>query len=262
MDLALKDQVALLTGASRGLGRAAAEAMAQEGAKVALVSRTPDVLRAADEIHEATGAETLGIQADMTRWGDIDRLFQESLDRFGHVDILFFNIRGPRPGAFLELSVEDWEAGVDLMIMSAVRLLYAVIPHMIERGAGSIIANESFTVKQPVDNLILSNALRLSVIGLVKSLSAELGPKGIRVNSINPSWTMTSRVVELLEDRARREGISVEEATRKITSSSPLGRMGTVEEYGRMVAWLVSPAASYLNGQTFFFDGGFVQAPL
>lgn len=262
MDLALKDQVALLTGASRGLGRAAAEAMAHEGAKVAVVSRTPDVVRAADEIRQATGAETLGIQADLTHPDDIGRLLEETLDRFGHVDILFFNIRGPKPGAFLELSAEDWEAGVDLVIMSAVRLLYAVIPHMIERGAGSIIANESFTVKQPVDNLILSNALRLSVIGLVKSLSTELGPKGIRINSINPSWTMTGRVVELLKDRARREGISVDEATRRITASSPLGRMGTVEEYGRMAAWLASPAAAYLSGQAFFFDGGFVQAPL
>lgn len=262
MDLALKDQVALLTGASRGLGRAAAEALAREGAKVALVSRTADVLEAADEIRATTGAETLGIQADLTRWDDIGRLFKETLDHFGHVDILFFNIRGPKPGAFLELTAEDWENGVDLMIMSAVRVLYAVVPHMIERGTGSIIVNESFTVKQPVDNLILSNALRLSVIGLVKSLSTELGPKGIRVNSINPSWTMTSRVVELLEDRARREGISVDEATRKITASSPLGRMGTVEEYGRMVAWVASPAAAYLSGQALFFDGGFVQAPL
>lgn len=146
--------------------------------------------------------------------------------------------------------------------MSAVRLCYAVIPHMLERGEGSIVATQSYSVKQPIDHLILSNSIRLAVIGLMKSLANELGPKGIRVNSINPAWTWTERVHELMTDRANRNQTSIDEEISRVTAELPLGRMGTVEEYGRAVVWLASPAASFIHGHALMFDGGAIKAAL
>jgi 3-oxoacyl-[acyl-carrier protein] reductase len=146
--------------------------------------------------------------------------------------------------------------------MSTVYLSYALVPHMLERGAGSLVATQSFTVKQPLDNLILSNSLRMAVIGLMKSLANELGPKGIRVNSINPGWTWTERVEQLMTDRAERNRTSVAEETAFITGDIPLRRMGTAEEFGRAVAWLVSPAASFIHGHALIIDGGTVRAAI
>ena len=140
--------------------------------------------------------------------------------------------------------------------MSTVRLCYAVVPIMLEQSSGSIIASQSYSVKQPIDFLILSNSVRLSVIGLMKSLANELGPKGIRVNSINPYWTWTERIDQLLADRAERSQTSIEEEAAKITQDAPLRRMGQLEEYGKTIAWLASPAASFIHGQALMFDGG------
>jgi 3-oxoacyl-[acyl-carrier protein] reductase len=127
---------------------------------------------------------------------------------------------------------------------------------MLEAGSGSIVANQSYSVKQPIDNLILSNSIRMAVVGMMKSLANELGPRGIRVNSIHPAWTWTERVEQLLHDRAQRKSITFEEEAAKVTQAVPLGRMGTVEEYGRTVAWLASPAASFIHGHALMFDGG------
>jgi 3-oxoacyl-[acyl-carrier protein] reductase len=133
---------------------------------------------------------------------------------------------------------------------------------MLRQGAGSIVASQSYSVKQPIDNLVLSNSIRMAVVGLMKSLANELGPKGIRVNSILPGWTSTERVVHLFEDRARRVGSTPEAEAEKIMQTVPLGRLATVEEYGRAVAWLASPAASYVHGHALFLDGGIVKAAL
>jgi 3-oxoacyl-[acyl-carrier protein] reductase len=146
--------------------------------------------------------------------------------------------------------------------MSTVYLCYALVPHMLERGEGSLVATQSFTVKQPLDNLILSNSLRMAVIGLMKSLANELGPKGIRVNTINPGFTWTERVEQLMTDRAERNRTSVAEESAQVAREIPLGRMGTVEEYGRAVAWLASPAASYIHGHALIIDGGAVRTAL
>lgn len=262
MDLGLKDKVALVTAASRGLGKAAALEFAREGAKVAICARSEDLDKTADEIREQTGAELLSVRADLTSRPDIDALVEATLEEFGRIDILIINAGGPPPGDFLSLDPEDWEAAVSLTLMSAVHLCYAVIPHMLERGSGSIVATESYSVKQPIANLILSNSLRMAVIGLLKSLANELGPKGIRINSINPSWTMTGRVEELLSDRAARKGTTLEEEAAAVTTGVPLGRMGTVEEYSRAIVWLASPAASYIHGHPLMFDGGATKATL
>jgi 3-oxoacyl-[acyl-carrier protein] reductase len=262
MDLGLKDKVALVTAASRGLGKAAALALAREGANVSICSRSDQIDAAATEIQRQSNAKVLPIQADVTVPADIKKLVERTLERYGNIDIVIINAGGPPPGNFMNLNPEDWESAVQLTLMSAVRLCYAVIPHMLERGSGSIVTTQSYSVKQPIDNLILSNSLRMAVIGLMKSLANELGPKGIRVNSINPAWTWTERIEQLMSDRAARSGESIEQETSKVTSGIPLGRMGTVEEYGQAIAWLASPAASFIHGHGLMFDGGATKATL
>jgi 3-oxoacyl-[acyl-carrier protein] reductase len=262
MDLGLKDRVALVTGASRGLGRAAAEAFAVEGARLAICSHSPAIDTAADVIRETSGRPVLSVQADLARQADVQRFVAAAVEAYGQIDILVINGGGPKPGPFLDLQVEDWEAAVRLALMSSVYLCYAVVPHMIRQGSGSIVASQSYSVKQPIENLVLSNSVRMAVVGLMKSLAGELGPRGIRVNSIHPGWTATERVVHLFEDRARRAGTTPESEAEKIIRSVPLGRLATVEEYGRTVAWLASPAASFVHGHALFLDGGIVQASL
>jgi 3-oxoacyl-[acyl-carrier protein] reductase len=262
MDLGLNGRVVLVTAASRGLGKAAAAAFAREGAKLAICARSDDLERSAEEIRAETGARVLAVRADVTRAEDIQRLVQETIAEYEKIDILIVNAGGPPPGSFLDLTPEDWQKAIDLTLMSAVHLCYAVVPHMLAAGSGSIVTTQSYSVKQPLDNLILSNSLRMAVIGLIKSMANELGPKGIRVNSINPAWTWTERVQQLMEDRAARNRSSVEEEKGKVTTAVPLGRMGTVEEYGKTIAWLASPAASFIHGHALMFDGGATKASL
>jgi len=262
MDLGLKDKVVILTAASKGLGKAAARAFAIEGARLVMSARSSALDSAADKIRQETGAQVLAVRADITQQADIDNLVDAALREYGEIDIVFINAGGPPPGKFLDLTADDWEAACQLTLMSAVRLCYAVVPHMLERGGGSIVTTQSVTVKQPIDNLILSNSLRMAVIGLMKSLANELGPKGIRVNSINPGYTWTERVENLISDSARRSGVSLDDASSKITDAIPLQRMGTVEEFGNAVAWLASPAASYIHGHALMFDGGMTKTAL
>jgi 3-oxoacyl-[acyl-carrier protein] reductase len=256
MDLGLDGKVALVTAASRGLGKAAADALAEAGAKIALCSRTSAIDAAAKDIRRSIGAEAIAVRADLRNPDEIVSLVDQTIAHYGMIDILIINAGGPPPGDFLSLEPNDWRQALDLTIMSAVHLCYAAIPNMLEAGSGSIVATQSFTVKQPLENLVLSNSLRLAVIGLMKSLADELGPKGIRVNSINPAWTRTERVDELLADRADRRNTSVEEEAARVTQGIPLGRMGGLKEYGQTIAWLASPAASFIHGHALMFDGG------
>ena len=262
MDLELKDKVALVTAASKGLGKAAAMQFAREGARVAICARSDALDTAAIEITEETGAEVLAKHADVTKQGDIDALVKTTLEQFGAIDILILNAGGPPPGTFLSLGIDDWHAALELTLMSAVRLCHAVVPHMLERGSGSIVAIESVSIKQPADGLLLSNSIRMAVIGMLKTMANELGPMGIRVNSVNPAWTDTDRVDQLLEARAKAAGTTLEQEREKITGSVPLGRMGTVEEFGKTVAWMASPAASFVHGHALLFDGGSSKASL
>ena len=262
MDLDLKGKVVLLTAASKGLGKAAAMEFAREGANVSMCARSELLEPAAQEIRSETGADVLAVRADVTSQADIDRLVSATVDRFGVIDILIVNSGGPRPGPFLDLKPEDWEAAVQLTLMSAVRLCYAVVPLMVARGSGSIVATQSYSVKQPIDNLMLSNSLRLAVIGMMKSLANELGPKGIRVKSINPAWTWTERVVNLMIDRANRAGTTKDIEAARLAADIPLKRFGSVDEYGKAIAWLASPAASFVHGHALMFDGGIVKAPV
>jgi 3-oxoacyl-[acyl-carrier protein] reductase len=262
MDLGLHGKTAVVAAASRGLGKAAAIALAQEGAEVALCSRSDQIFETAEEIESASGRHAWACQADVTNGEQIHAFIDGALDEFGHLDILIVNAGGPPPGGFLDFGPGDWQAAIDLTIMSAVRLCYAVVPSFVAQKSGSIVATESYSVKQPIDNLILSNSLRLAVIGMLKSMANELGPMGIRVNSINPAWTQTERVDQLLSHRATRKGTSPQEEQVDLAGTIPLRRIATAEEYGRVVAWLASPAASFIHGQALMFDGGLVQAPL
>ncbi len=257
MNLGLQDKVALVTAASRGLGRAVAMELAREGARVAICARQEGPLsEAADAIRQTTGAEILAVPADVSDPQGVERVVEATLSRFGRIDILVTNAGGPPPGRFLDFTPADWEAAVQLTLMSVVRLCYAVVPTMRAQKSGSIVAMTSVSVKQPLPNLILSNSLRLAVVGLVKTLADELAPDGIRVNAVCPGWTKTERVEQLLRDRAARNGTSVEEEEAKITAAIPLGRMATPEEFARAVAFLSSPAASYITGISLLVDGG------
>lgn len=262
MNLQLKDQVAVVSAASKGLGKAAAMALGQEGARLAICARSDALEETAQEIRSATGAEVLAMRTDVTNRDEVEAFVQQTVGQYGQVDILIVNSAGPPPGEFTDLTVEDWETGVQTTIMSALYLCYAAIPHMLERGSGSIVATESYAVKQPIARLITSNSLRLAVIGLMKSLANELGPKGIRVNSINPAWTWTDRIEQLMADRAEAGGTTAEEEAEKVVQALPLGRMGTLEEYGQSIAWLASPSAGFIHGHALMFDGGAVASPL
>jgi len=262
MDLGITGKVAMVAAASKGLGKAAAMELAREGAHVSICARGPQIAQVAEEIRQSTRSKVLGVQADLAKAEDIDRFIRATLTEFGSIDILVLNAGGPPPGGFLDLKPDAWETAFELTVMSAVRLCRGVIPHMLESGGGSIVAIQSYSVKQPVEGLILSNSLRLAVVSLMESLSQEFGPKGIRVNWINPYFTRTERVEQLLADRAARKGSTVEQEATEITRVVPLGRMGTVEEFGRAVAFLAAPASEGISGHGLMFDGGAVKTPL
>ncbi len=262
MDLQVKDQVALVAAASKGLGKSAAMALAQEGAHLAICARSEALDATAEEIRSETGAKVFAVRTDLTERDQVDAFVTQALDQYGQIDILIINCGGPPPGNFMDLTVEDWEAGIRTTIMSTLYLCYAVVPHMIGRGSGSIVTTQSYSTKQPLARLITSNSLRLAVLGLMKSLANELGPQGIRVNSINPAWTWTDRVQKLMEDRASAAGTTVEQEAAKVAEALPLRRMGTLDEYGKSIAWLASPAAGFIHGHALMFDGGGVSAPL
>ncbi len=267
MDLGLRGKVALVTAASKGLGRAAATALAAEGARVAICARGTAVEAAGREIQAAAAAAgfdgpVLALRGDVGLQADVDRVVAETLAAYGRIDILVLNSGGPPPGGFFDLKPQDWDTAVNLTLMSAVRLLYAVLPGMRERREGSVVAMESVSVKQPIDRLILSNSIRLAVIGLLKTLANELGGEGIRINSINPTYTVTDRVAQLLDSRAKAHNSSPEAEAAAVAAHIPLGRLGTPEEFGRTVAWLASPAAGFIHGHALMFDGGETRAAL
>jgi 3-oxoacyl-[acyl-carrier protein] reductase len=263
MDLGLKNKIALVAGASRGLGAATARQLAREGARVALNSRNPEKLAAtAASIRAETGGEVLAVPGDVTSASDIERMVRETIQHFGGLDILITNSGGPKPGTFDDLDDEAWLTANNLMLMSAVRLIRAALPELRSSAAPAVLAVTSYSVKQPLPNLILSNSVRLAVIGLIKSLALELGPQGIRFNSILPAFTETERITELMTDRAARNGTSVENEIKKQAAASPFGRMASPQEFANVAVFLCSPAASYLTGVMLSVDGGMYRGTL
>jgi 3-oxoacyl-[acyl-carrier protein] reductase len=257
MDLGLTDKKALVCGASRGLGYATALALAGEGARVAVNARDAARLdAAAAEIAHRTGSKTLAVPGDLARPDFAASLPILAAEKLGGLDILVVNTGGPPPGKFEEFDDDAWLKAVNLMLMSAVRLIRAALPALRASNSPAVLTVTSYGVKQPISRLVLSNSIRAAVAGLTKTLALELGPEGIRVNSILPAWTETERVGELMADRARRTGRSSGEETRLQAAESALGRMAKPEEFARAAAFLCSPAASFLTGVMLPVDGG------
>jgi 3-oxoacyl-[acyl-carrier protein] reductase len=260
MDLGLRGQTALVAAASRGLGRAVAAAFVGEGARVAICARNRQRLEAtASEL----GGDVLPVPADVTKPEDVERFVRTAADRFGHIDILVNNAGSPPAGAFVELTDEQWSQAITLNLMSAVRLTRAVIPYMRRQGGGRILNITSYVIKQPLQNLVLSNAVRLAVAGLAKTLAMELGPDNIQVNTVCPGPIATERLEELTQTLATRQQISFDEADRRLwTEQIPLGRVGQPEEFANAVVFLASPRASFITGTALQIDGGLIKAVL
>ncbi|HEY9087758.1 MAG TPA: SDR family oxidoreductase [Anaerolineaceae bacterium] len=263
MDLKLKGKIALVTGSSSGLGFATARLLAQEGARVAMNGRSPEKLdTAAEKIQAETGAEVFTVRGDLSEHPVAAQTVQAVADHWGGLDILIANAGGPPPGRFESFSDEAWQEALELSFLSQVRLIRAALPYLRKSDSPAVLTVTSYSVKQPIPNLVLSNSVRLATIGLTKTLAFELGKENIRFNSILPGWTETARVITLMENRARTNGTTVEEEQQRQASESPLGRMGHPEEFAAAAVFLVSPAAAYINGVMLPVDGGIVRGTL
>ncbi|ATY84426.1 3-oxoacyl-ACP reductase [Kyrpidia spormannii] len=254
-------KVAIVTAASKGLGRAVALELAQAGNDLVIASRDAQrIEETARWIRERSDVEVIPVQADVTSAGDIEKVVRTAADRWGRVDILINNAGGPPAGTFEQFDDKAWYAAVDLNLMSVVRATRLVIPYMRLQGGGRIINLTSTSVKQPIPNLVLSNTVRAAVAGLTKTLSIELAPYNILVNNVAPGRIETDRVRELDRITAEKTGEPVDEVRKRWEGQIPLGRYGTPEEFAKVVAFLCSPAASYLTGLTISVDGGLTKS--
>ena len=259
MDLGLKGKVAMVAGASRGLGYAVAEALAREGAKVSIASRDEQAISAAAT---RIGSDVLAVPVDVKSADAIQRWTDQTAQRFGGVDLLFTNSGGPPAGAAISFDDAAWQEAVELLLFSTLRMVRAAVPLMQARGGGAILMSTSASVKEPISNLGLSTVLRASVSALAKTLAIELAPARIRVNQIIPGRVDTDRVKQLDQIAATKQGITPEQAKQKSMAVIPMGRYGETEEYGRVGAFLLSDAASYMTGATVQVDGGLIKSVL
>lgn len=259
MSLGLENARALVMGSSRGLGYAVAEALASEGARLALVSRDRErVQAAAERLRTGTGAEVHALTADLADPDAPARAVADARERLGGLDALLNNTGGPPPGAFEALDDAAWARGFELTLMSVVRTLRSALPILSEDGGGAALTVLSSSVGRPIPNLDLSNTFRPALAALTVSLSKQWAPRGVRVNGLAPGRILTDRTEEL--DRARAErGNTTKEAVRAASIAAiPLGRLGAPEEFARAAAFLLSPAASYVSGVVLRADGGMV----
>jgi 3-oxoacyl-[acyl-carrier protein] reductase len=264
MDLGLKGKAVLVAAASKGLGRAIAEEFAREGAKVAMCSRDEAAITsAAKAVAQAAGTETLPVVADLATAAGCETFIRRAVERLGGIDVLVVNAGGPPPGRFEELTEDAWDKAYQLTLQSAVRLTRLALPEL-KKTKGNIVYSTSTSVRQPTQylNLILSNALRAAVHGMLKTLSKDLAKDGIRVNAVQPGRIATDRLVQLDTDTAKRTGRSPEEVRKEWETSGviPLGRYGDPKEYAAAAVFLASARASYITGVSLQVDGGMLQA--
>jgi 3-oxoacyl-[acyl-carrier protein] reductase len=261
MDLELKDKVAIIGGASKGLGRACAEVLAEEGAKITICSRTRDDLeQAAAEIWDITGAEVLAFAGDLEKYDVIKDLISTTVDHFGRLDIMVNNSGGPPLARSHNATEEQWETAVQRSLFFFARMSREAVPHLKQQGGGRIINILASTVYQPIPNLALSGATRMGVVAFSKSLADELGREGILVNNVCPGSILTERMLSNVTSRARELGISVEEGLAQRAAETAVGRIGEPRELANLVAFLASGKASYITGTTILVDGGLVRS--
>jgi 3-oxoacyl-[acyl-carrier protein] reductase len=257
MDLGLKGKVAIVAAASKGLGFAVASELGREGADLAICARTAaDLESAAGRIGQTSGREVFWQALDVTDPARVQKFVEAVEKRFGRVDICVTNTGGPPAKKFGELSLEEWRAAVDQMLMSAVYFAREALPRMRKNRWGRFITITSVAVKQPIDGLILSNSIRAGVTGLARTLANEYGPDGITVNNVCPGYTLTERLDELADKLARDAGAPREEIYKRWSTLTPLGRLARPEELAAVIAFLASERASYVNGVTLAVDGG------
>ena len=261
MDLGIRGRVALVCGASSGLGWAVSRALAMEGVRVAACARTAEKLeKAAEDLRKETKGDIFAIAADVSVPAQVKTLVAKTVEHFGKVDILVCNAGGPPPGSFLSQPEDAWQKAVELNLLSTINLCREAVPHMRKGGWGRIINITSFAAKQPHDGLILSNTARAGVLGFAKSLANEMASSGILVNTVCPGAFETERHTALTQKRAAAEGISFEEASSKRAKEIPLGRFGQPAEFGDLVAFLASERAAYITGTAIQIDGGVVKS--
>jgi len=263
MDLELKDKVAIVGGASKGLGRACAEVLAEEGARVAMCSRTKsDLERAAGEIRERTGRDVMALAGDLDTHDTIRSLIAAAVDRFGRLDILVNNSGGPPLARAASATEEQWATAVQRSLLFFARMSREALPHFKKQGGGRIINILASTVYQPIPNLALSGATRMGVVAFAKSLADEVGRDGILVNNVCPGSILSERMLSNVTARAKELGISVDDALGQRAAETAVGRIGEPRELAYLVAFLASGKASYITGTTILVDGGLVRSVL
>lgn len=261
MDLGIKNRVAIVAGASQGLGKATARAFAQEGVRTVLCARNADALQAAaEEINRSGTGQAWPIKCDVTQEQEIVELVRAVAEKWGRIDILVNNAGGPPAGLFENFSLASWRDALELNLLSTVHLCRMVAPHMRARKWGRIVNITSIAAKQPVPGLMLSSAARAGVLGFAKALSNELAPENITVNSVCPGYTRTNRLIELAEATAKRESIGVDDVYRRWQEAIPMRRLGEPEELAAMITFLCSEQAGYITGNTIQVDGGFLKS--
>jgi 3-oxoacyl-[acyl-carrier protein] reductase len=263
MDFGLGGKVALVAASSRGLGRAIAEELAREGCDLVMCARGEGPLESARaEIEAATGRRVVALPTDVADAAQVARLVQAGLDAFGHIDVLVTNGGGPPPGGLEDHDLDVWRAGSAVTLESVISLVRGVLPGMKERGWGRILNVTSIAVKQPVDGLMLSNALRAAVTGFARTLANEVAPHGVTVNNLMPGYTRTERLDELAGHIAEKTGGSPADAFAGWADQVPMGRVGEPAEFAALAAFLASDRASYITGQSIAVDGGWIRSLL
>jgi 3-oxoacyl-[acyl-carrier protein] reductase len=258
METGLAGRVAFVGGSSKGIGRAIAAALAREGCRVMISSRNEEHLAEAEEFirAEAPGAEVSHLVCDMSKPEDIKAAIEKTAGAFGRLDVLVNNAGGPPTGSFEDLDDRYWSYAIDQNLLSAVRCVREALPHLKRSGTGRVVNVTSVAVKQPIDGLILSNATRVAVVGMAKTLSRELAPFGITVNNVAPGNIATERLMSLIEERARRAGVEVADAVAVEEQRVPMGFLGEPADVANLVVFLASDAARYVTGVTVQVDGG------
>lgn len=263
MDLGISGKTALVAASSRGIGKGCARELAKEGVDLVLCARGEEDLReTARDLQDESGVNTFPVSVDLDTKSGIRELLDHVEETVGHVDIAVTNNGGPDPGTFEELTDEQWEEAVQRTLMSSLRIARGLLPGMKEQGWGRIVNITSISVKEPIENLMLSNSLRSAVVGWAKTLSKEVGEDGVLVNNVCPGYVHTSRVEQLARENTEGTDQSVEEFIDGLGDKNPIGRPGDPEEIGALVAFLCSEKASYINGTTIQADGGQVSSLL